>query len=89
MLYRKIQSFIESCLKSDSNKVLIIDSAGQVGKTYIIRHVGRHLLEDYIEPNLAEDQNSPWLFEQVHTVRDFYFQVSTIAGEKWAGRKTR
>ena len=32
MLYRKIQPFIEEYLKSDSNKVLIIDGARQVGK---------------------------------------------------------
>ena len=37
MLYRKIQPFIESYLKSDSNKVLIIDGARQIGKTFIIR----------------------------------------------------
>ena len=33
MLYRKIQPYIESYLKSDSNKVLIIDGARQIGKT--------------------------------------------------------
>ena len=32
MLYRKIQPYIESYLKSDSNKVLIIDGARQIGK---------------------------------------------------------
>ncbi len=33
MLYRKIQPFIEGYLKADSNKVLIIDGARQIGKT--------------------------------------------------------
>ena len=82
MLYRKIQPFIENYLKSDSNKVLIIDGARQVGKSYIIRHVGRQLFENYIELNFEEDRNGPRLFEQVRTVRDFYFQISTIAGER-------
>ena len=41
MLYRKIQPYIESYLKSDSNKVLIIDGARQIGKTFIIRYVGQ------------------------------------------------
>ena len=82
MLYRTIQPFIENYLRSDSNKVLIIDGARQIGKTFIIRHVGRQLFENYIEINFAEDINGPRLFEQVRTVRDFYFQVSTIAGEK-------
>ena len=82
MLTRKIQPYIESYLKSDSNKVLIIDGARQIGKTFIIRHVGQQLFENYIELNFAEDQNGPRLFEQVRTVRDFYFQVGTLAGEK-------
>ena len=46
MLYRKIQPYIESYLKSDSNKVLIIDGARQIGKTFIIRHVGQQLFEN-------------------------------------------
>ena len=87
MLYRKIQPYIEDYLKSDSNKVLIIDGARQIGKTFIIRHVGQKLFENYIELNFAEDQNGPRLFEQVRTVRDFYFQISTIAGEKMGEKK--
>ncbi len=87
MLYRKIQPFIESYLKSDSNKVLIIDGARQVGKTFIIRQVGRSLFENYIELNFAEDQNGPRLFKQVRTVQDFYFQVSTIAGDKMGDKE--
>lgn len=82
MLYRKIQPYLESYLKSDSNKVLVVDGARQIGKTFIIRHVGQQLFRNYIELNFAEDQNGPKLFEQVRTVKDFYFQVSTVAGEK-------
>lgn len=35
MLYRKIEKVIEAHLKSDSKKILLIDGARQVGKTYI------------------------------------------------------
>ena len=38
MLYRKIDKYIEDYMKSDSNKVLIIDGARQIGKTYSISH---------------------------------------------------
>ena len=82
MLYRKIQPFIEKYLQSDSNKVLVVDGARQIGKTFIIRYVGRQLFKNYIELNFAEDYNGPRLFEQVRTVQDFYFQISTVAGEK-------
>ena len=47
MLYRKIESLIEEHLESDSPKVLLIDGARQVGKTYIIRHVGKKLFENF------------------------------------------
>lgn len=39
----------------DSNKILLIDGARQVGKTYIVRYVGQKLFENYIEINLVED----------------------------------
>jgi hypothetical protein len=55
MLYRKIKNLIESQLKSDSKKILLVDGARQVGKTYIIRYVGKKLFENYIEINITED----------------------------------
>ena len=41
MLYRKIGEKIEKYFKSNSNKILIIDGARQIGKSYIIRHFGK------------------------------------------------
>lgn len=34
MLYRKIELLIEEHLKSDSNKILLIDGARQIGKSF-------------------------------------------------------
>ncbi len=82
MLYRKIESFIDNYLKSESNKVLIIDGARQIGKTYIIRHVGKKLFANYIEINLLQDYLSEKLFANTRTIEDFYLQVSMLAGEK-------
>ena len=82
MLYRKIEKVIENHLKSDSKKILLIDGARQVGKTYIVRYVGKKLFENYIEINMIEDFEGDKLFENVRTVDDFYFQVSMLAGEK-------
>ena len=39
MLYRKIEYTIEQHSKSGSNKILLVDGARQIGKTYIIRYV--------------------------------------------------
>lgn len=82
MLFRKIQAEIENHLLSDSNKILIIDGARQIGKTYIIRYTGEKLFENYIELNMVEDSLGGHLFENVKSVEDFYLQVSMLAGEK-------
>ena len=82
MLFRKIESYIEGYLQSDSKKILLIEGARQVGKSYIIRYAGQKLFENYIELNFAEDKNGPELFKSVRTVNDFYFQLSMIAGDK-------
>ena len=82
MLFRKIQKELERYLTSDSNKVLILDGARQVGKTFIIRYVGQKLFKNYIEINLKEDAEGNQSFSQVRTVKDFYLQLSVIAGEK-------
>jgi len=82
MLYRKIESVIENHLKSDSQKILLVDGARQVGKTYIIRHVGKKLFENFIEINMVEDSLGDKMFENTRTVEDFYLQVSVLSGSK-------
>lgn len=82
MLYRKIEATIELHLKANSKRILLIDGARQVGKTYIIRHVGKSLFENYIEINMVEDSLGDRLFANTKTVDDFYLQVSMLAGNK-------
>jgi len=82
MLFRKIESTIEAHLKADSKKILLIDGARQVGKTYIIRHVGQKLYENFIEINMVEDALGDRLFANTKTVEDFYLQVSMLEGGK-------
>ena len=82
MLYRKIAKDIEEHLTSNSNKIMLIDGARQIGKTYIIRYVINKLYENIIEINMLEDQLGERIFENVKTINDFYLSVSMIAGEK-------
>ena len=51
-------------------------------KTYIIRHVGQKLFENYIELNLVEDYVGARLFANAKTVEDFYLAVSMLAGDR-------
>lgn len=87
MLYRKIETIIEKHLKSDSPKILLIDGARQVGKTYIIRHVGKKIFENFIEINMVEDSLGQRLFSNIKTVEDFYLQVSMLEGSKMKEKK--
>lgn len=86
MLYRKIAKKIEEHLTSNSNKIMLIDGARQIGKTYIIRYVINKLYENIIEINMLEDQLGERIFENVKTINDFYLSVSMIAGEKMKDR---
>ena len=58
--------------------MLVVDGARQIGKSYIIREVGKRLFPNYIELNFAKDKNGPQIFKEANTVEEFYFQVSTI-----------
>lgn len=82
MLYRKIENEINKHLTSNSPKILLVDGARQVGKTYIIRYTGKRLYKNFIEVNMIEDFLGNRLFENVKTVDDFYLQVSMLYGNK-------
>lgn len=82
MLYRKISRLIESHLRSRDKRILIIDGARQVGKTFIIRATGQEIFENFIEVNMSEDKEGARLFQNVHSISDFYLQVSSLAGAK-------
>ena len=82
MLYRKIEKTIVEHLQSGSNKILLVDGARQVGKTYIIRKVGNTIFKNFIELNMIEDSIGERLFANVSSVEDFYLQVSMLHGDK-------
>lgn len=87
MLFRKIESYIEKHLTSGTQKVLIIDGARQIGKSYIIRHVGQKLFPNYIEINMETDKLHDRIFADARTINDFYLALSTIAGNKMGERE--
>ena len=86
MLYRKIARQIEEHFTAGTEKILLIDGARQVGKTFIVRHVGKKLFPNFVELNFLDDKNGERLFENVRTIDSFYLQISAIAGSQ-LGRK--
>lgn len=82
MLYRKITSYLEDYLRSDSDKILILEGARQVGKSFSIREVGSRLYPNYVEINFVEDDEGMQLFKNIHKKEDFYLTLSMVAGDK-------
>lgn len=87
MLYRKISKRIEEYFSSDSDRMLLIDGARQIGKSYIIRHVGERMFSNYIEINMEEDKLGDRVFADAKTTKDFYMALSIIAGDKMKERE--
>ena len=86
MLYRKITSYIEDYLKSDTDKILILEGARQIGKSFSIREAGTRLYPNYVEINFVEDDEGDQLFMNIHKKEDFYLTLSMVAGDRLSGR---
>ncbi len=82
MLYRKITKRLEEYFDSKSNRMLLIEGARQIGKSYIIRCVGKRHFKNYIELNMEEDKLHDRLFANAKTTKDFYMAMSVVAGDK-------
>lgn len=87
MFYRKIKETINAHFDSGMDKILLVDGARQVGKSFIIRHIGTHRYPNYIEINMLEDQREAGLFANIGSTEEFYLQLSIIAGDKLGNRE--
>lgn len=81
MLYRKIAKEIEELL-TKSDKILVLEGARQIGKSFIIREVGSKLFPNFVEVNFAEDAEGKQQFRNISTTEEFYFNLSMLAGER-------
>lgn len=82
MFARKIQKDIHEYFASRPEKILIVDGARQVGKSFIIRYEGQRFFKNYIELNMLEDSQGNRAFANIGSVDDFYIQLSTLAGDR-------
>lgn len=82
MLYRKIRAYIEDHLRFKEDKILLVEGARQIGKSYIIRDVGTKLYDNYVEINFVADDEGEKIFKNVHTTEEFYLKLSMVAGTK-------
>lgn len=76
MLERKFTSVLEHFLTKEPDKILLVNGARQIGKSYLIRYVGQRLFPHFIEINLKEDKEGDKVFADVHTTNDLYMRLS-------------
>ncbi len=81
MLFRKIEAQIEEYLQSKDDRIMIVDGARQIGKSFIIREVCSKLYTNFIELNFVRDDEGPQLFKNIRTTEEFYFILSSVHGE--------
>lgn len=82
MLYRKFAAIIEGFIKNSPDKILLVNGARQIGKSYIIRYVCNKLFRNYLEINLKADKEGSRIFSSVRSTDDFYIQLGAIAGNR-------
>ena len=81
MLERKFTPFLEHFLTEETDKILLVNGARQIGKSYLIRYVGQKLFQHYVEINLKEDVEGDKVFADVHTTSDLYMRLSNFYSE--------
>lgn len=82
MLFRKISAYLKDHFSSSSDKILIIEGARQIGKSFIIQEIGKKFFKNFITLNFVEDDAGTQLFKNVRDTEEFYFRLSTIAGTR-------
>lgn len=82
MLERKLAHTLENFLLRNPRKILLLNGARQIGKSYLIRYIGQKLFKNFVEINLKADQEGARIFAMVSSKEDFYLQLSAIAGNR-------
>ena len=81
MLRRKFSEDLEKFLTEEPKKILLVNGARQIGKSYLIRYVGKKLFKHFVELNLKADQEGSRVFASVGNTDDFYLQLGIVAGD--------
>ena len=80
MFRRKIEARLNSYYDNPDAKILVIDGARQIGKSYIVRETASKKFKNYVEIDLRADFEGEQLFLNVNTTKAFYLLVSSLYG---------
>lgn len=75
MLERKFTQYLERFLNDEPDKILLVNGARQIGKSFLVRYVGKRLFKHFVEINLKEDKEGDQVFAGVKTTNDLYMRL--------------
>ncbi|MDE6856923.1 MAG: AAA family ATPase [Muribaculaceae bacterium] len=81
MLFRKIEDKINRYFASDTDKVLVVTGARQIGKSYIIRYCASRYFKHIVEINLIEDSEGNRLFQSISDIENFYLALASFTSQ--------
>ena len=81
MIERKFEKYLQLFLEEKSDKVMLLNGARQIGKSFIIRHVGSRLFSHFVEIDLRADKEGEMIFANVRSIEDFYLQLGIRYGD--------
>ncbi len=81
MFHRKIEATLNQYCENMDDNILIITGARQIGKSFIIRETAKKF-RNYVEINLQDDFDGEKIFSQIKSIKDFYFAVTSLYGDK-------
>lgn len=82
MFYRKIEKRLVEYYKDINAKIVVINGARQIGKSFIIRETAKKYFPNYIEINLKSDFDGDQIYKNVKKPKDLYLQLSALFGDK-------
>lgn len=82
MIRRKIETDLQRFFESKARKALLVTGARQVGKTYIIRQLGKTAFKSFVEINFLEDKRARELFAEARDSADLLLRMSALMGDQ-------
>ena len=86
ILWRTAAKKIQAFLQGSTRKELLVTGARQVGKTTLIRQLGREAFPNFVELNFLENTAARKLFETASDSSDL--RLSALAGKNLVPGKT-
>lgn len=84
MFRRKIEKILKKNYQDENAKILIVEGARQIGKSFIIRSTAPKYFKNYVEIDLKSDYEGKQYFSTIRDTDYFYKHLSSIFNIKKA-----